>query len=445
MTTTLPRSFEWLNDLVAARLPTRPRLAQMFRHCFANTLATTLRPQPDGSTFVITGDIPAMWLRDSACQVRPYLALAPHDPQLADLIAGVIRRQVACVLLDPYANAFNETASGAHYNADDATDIPVDPQVWERKYELDSLCFVLQLAWLFWRATGRTDHFDAEFGRAAHIIVALFRREQHHATQSSYFFHRTGCPPSDTLAHGGQGAPVAETGLIWSGFRPSDDACELGYLIPANMFATVALGYLAEIAAGPLSDVALAAVAEVLRGEVEDGLRHYATTQHPDFGTIYAYETDGLGNYVLMDDAGVPSLLSLPYLGYCPASDPMYQHTRRWALSDANPYFYRGSAAAGIGSPHTPPGYVWPMALAMQALTTTDMDERTQLLDVLERTDAGTLLMHEGFNADDPTQFTRPWFAWANALFSELVLVDCGLLAPGGVRLAEVPPARSAG
>ena len=234
-----------------------------------------------------------------------------------------------------------------------------------------------------------------------------------------------------------------ETGL--PGFRPSDDACELGYLIPANMFATVALGYLAEIAAGPLSDVALAAVAELLRGEVEDGLRHYATTQHPDFGTIYAYETDGLGNYVLMDDAGVPSLLSLPYLGYCPASDPMYQHTRRWALSDANPYFYRGSAAAGIGSPHTPPGYVWPMALAMQALTSTDMDERTQLLDVLERTDAGTLLMHEGFHADDPTQFTRPWFAWANALFSELVLVECGLLAPGGVRLAEVPPARSAG
>jgi meiotically up-regulated gene 157 (Mug157) protein len=436
MSTPLPEAFRHLNELVAARLPERPKLAAMFARCFANTYETTLRPQPDGTTFVITGDIPAMWLRDSACQLRPYLALAAHDAALADMIAGVIRRQVAFVLLDPYANAFNEVPNDAHYSAADRSDIAIHPQVWERKYELDSLCFVLQLAWLFWQATGRTDHLDGEFARAAHAIMDLFRREQHRATESTYTFLRENCPPTDTLTHGGRGAPVAETGMIWSGFRPSDDACELGLFIPGNMFAAVALGYLAEIAAGPLADAELASRAQTMRAEVEDGLRRYATTQQPGFGTIYAYETDGFGNYVLMDDAGVPSLLSAPYLGFCAANDPIYQNTRRWALSEENPFFFSGSAATGIGSPHTPAPYIWPLGLAMQGLTASDPAERTELLAVLERTDAGTFLMHEGFHADDPAQFTRSWFAWANALFSELVLVECGLLAPGGVRLS---------
>lgn len=430
-----PKSFEWLGRQVAARLPDRPKLAEMFRRCFANTLETTVRPQPDGSTFVITGDIPAMWLRDSACQVRPYLALAPYDPALADLIAGVIRRQVDCILIDPYANAFNQTASGQHYNPADATDIPVDPRVWERKYELDSLCFPIQLAWLFWRATGRADHFDAAFSRAAHAILALFRREQRHPSESRYFFHRTGCPPADTLSHNGYGAPVAETGMIWSGFRPSDDACEYGYLIPANMFAVVILGYLAEIASSVLRDAALEQGALALRDAVERGIQTYAVTSHPEFGPIYAYETDGLGHYTLIDDAGVPSLISLPYLGYCSADDPIYRNTRRWALSAANPFFFSGTAAAGIGSPHTPPRYVWPIALAMQGLTAATTAERDRMLTLLERTDAGTLLMHEGFDADDPARFTRPWFAWANALFSELVLVSCQLLDPATARL----------
>ncbi|MFN8501909.1 glycoside hydrolase family 125 protein [Kouleothrix sp.] len=435
----LPASFDWLGRAVAARLPGRPRLAAMFRRCFANTLETTVRRQPDGSTFVITGDIPAMWLRDSACQLRPYLALAPHDPGLAALIAGAIRRQAELILLDPYANAFNEHPGGQHYNAADVTDLPLHPQVWERKYELDSLCFPIQLAWLLWRATGQTGHLDATFARAAHAIVALFRREQRHAAESRYFFQRTGCPPSDTLSHGGYGAPVAETGMIWSGFRPSDDACVYGYLIPANMFAVVVLGYLAEIARAVLRDSALADAALALRAEVEAGLRRHAVVEHAEYGPIYAYETDGLGSYTLMDDAGVPSLISLPYLGYCPADDPIYCNTRRWALSAANPYYYSGTAAAGIGSPHTPPGYVWPIALAMQGLTATSEAERQQMIDLLERTDAGTMLMHEGFDANDPAQYTRPWFAWANALFSELILVSCGLIDPTSGRLVIAP------
>lgn len=441
MTTSLPPTFAWLSAEVAVRLPGRPKLAQMFARCFANTLETTIRPQDDGSVFVITGDIPAMWLRDSACQVRPYLLLAPHDRALADMIAGVVRRQADFILLDPYANAFNATAGGQHYSAADQTDIPVHPQVWERKYELDSLCFPLQLAWLFWRATGRTDHLDATFQRAAEAILALFRREQRRVSGAGYFFRRTGCPPSDTLSHDGWGAPVAATGLIWSGFRPSDDACEYGYLIPANMFAVVVLGYLAEIAGSVWQNHALAGAALALRDEVQAGLARHATLERPGFGRIYAYETDGLGSYVLMDDAGTPSLLSLPYLGYCRPDDPIYLSTRRWALSAENPFFFSGVAAAGIGSPHTPPGYIWPMALAMQGLTSADRAEQAALLDTLARTDAGTLLMHEGFHADDPARFTRPWFAWANALFSELVLSYCGLIDPADGRLTIVPPA----
>lgn len=437
----LPSSFSWLSAEVAARLPERPKLAQMFARCFANTFETTLRPQADGSVFVITGDIPAMWLRDSACQVRPYLLLAPHDLAIADLIAGVIRRQAEFILLDPYANAFNETASDQHYSAADATDIPVHPQVWERKYELDSLCFPLQLAWLFWRATGRTGHLDATFRQVAGVIVGLFRREQRRAPGAGYFFRRENCPATDTLAHGGWGAPVAATGMIWSGFRPSDDACEYGYLLPANMFAAVVLGYLAEIAETVWADQALAREALALRDEVQAGLERHATVERPGFGPIYAYETDGLGGYVLMDDAGTPSLLSLPYLGYCRPDDPTYLNTRRWALSAENPFFFSGAAAAGIGSPHTPPGYIWPMALAMQGLTSADRSEQAALLDTLARTDAGTLLMHEGFHADDPSRFTRPWFAWANALFSELVLAYCGLIDSASGRLAVVPPA----
>ncbi len=427
MDATLPESMERLIAAVEAQLANRPRLARMFRLCFANTWQTTVRRLPDQTTFVITGDIPAMWLRDSTCQVRPYLRLAAGDPAMADMIAGLISRQCACILLDPYANAFNETPSDQHW-ADDETDAPANPWVWERKYEIDSLCFPIQLAYLFWQATGRTDHFDQRFYRAARAIVDLWTREQRHADASPYYFRRSDCPPSDTLSHDGRGAPVAETGMTWSGFRPSDDACVYGYLIPSNMFAVVVLGYLVEIVEAQGGDVVLRGDSLHLREQIEAGIRAHGTIAHPTYGTIYAYETDGLGQHTLMDDANVPSLLSLPYLGYCAPDDPIYLNTRRWILSDENPYFYRGAAAAGVGSPHTPPRYIWPIALAVQGLTSLDHAEQTLILETLERTDAGTFLMHEGFHADDPAQFTRPWFAWANAMFSEFVLAYCFLI-----------------
>jgi len=406
---------------VEAQLADRPKLARMFRLCFANTLQTTIRRMPDQSTFVITGDIPAMWLRDSTCQVRPYLRLAAGDPAMADLIAGLIRRQCACILLDPYANAFNEAPSDQHW-AEDATDAPPNPWVWERKYEIDSLCFPIQLAYLFWQASGRTDHFDQRFYQAARTIVDLWTREQRHAESSPYYFRRSDCPPSDTLSHDGRGAPVAVTGMTWSGFRPSDDACAYGYLIPSNMFVVVVLGYLAKIVQSHGGDPTLRDDALRLRDQVEAGIRAHGTVEHPTYGTIYAYEADGLGRHTLMDDANVPSLLSLPYLGYCAPDDPIYLNTRRWVLSNQNPYFYSGTAAAGVGSPHTPPRYIWHIGLAVQGLTALDRAEQARILETLERTDAGTFLMHEGFHADDPAQFTRPWFAWANAMFSEFVL-----------------------
>lgn len=422
-TTTLPRSVQRTIENVTRTLVHRPKLARMFAKCFANTLETTVKPQTDGTTFIITGDIPAMWLRDSAAQVRPYLSLAADDEELALLIRGVVQRQIKFINHDAYANAFNETANGARWDDGDLTEM--SDLVWERKYEVDSLCYPLQLAYLLWKATGDTTHFDGEFALAATRIVEVWRIEQQHEKLSNYSFHRPDSPPSDTLSHAGKGSPVAETGMTWSGFRPSDDACQYGYLIPANMFAVVVLGYLAEIARDVLDDDTLRREAITLRAEVDAGIRTYGIFEHPRHGRIYAYETDGFGNYNLMDDANVPSLLSLPYLGYCEPHDSIYLNTRRFILSADNPYFYSGRAAQGVGSPHTPDRYIWHIALAMQALTAHDASEKERILNALETTDGGTDLMHESFNADDPTRFTRPWFSWANSLFSELVIRYC--------------------
>ena len=411
----LPQSMQALIAQVAVAFPQYPRLPGMFAATFTNTFTTTLRPQPDGSVFVITGDIPAMWLRDSAAQVRPYLHLAKADPGFATLIAGVIARQMQFILIDPYANAFNESANSHCHNRDN-TDM--GPWVWERKYELDSLCAPIKLAFDLWQATGQVGHLDATFEQAARLIVATIRAEQNHET-SAYRFERFDCPVMDTLTNAGRGNPVACTGMSWSGFRPSDDACDYNYLIPSNMFAVVALDCLAQL---PLKDTVLRTAAKALSDEVRSGIELFGTVIHPKYGKIYAYEVDGLGNTNLMDDANVPSLLAMPHMGYCRADDPVYAATRAFVLSDENRYFFAGSAAKGIGSPHTPPGYIWPISLCIQGITSESYSEKLNLLEVLMRVDAGTGLMHEGFHNDDPTQFTRPWFAWANSMFAEIVI-----------------------
>src|SRR5699024_210654 len=235
----------------------------------------------------------------------------------------------------------------------------------------------------------------------------------------------------DTLSHDGQGAPVTYTGMTWSGFRPSDDACKYGYLIPANMFAAVVLKQLQEIATEIFNDSELAKQASDLAAEIDQGIQKYGKVEHPEYGTIYAYETDGLGNYNLMDDANVPSLLSMPYLGYCDIHDEIYQNTRKFLLSTSNPYYYEGKAAKGIGSPHTPEHYIWHIALAIQGMTAQTAEEKNEILALFKTTDAGENLMHEGFHVDDPKQYTRPWFSWANSMFSEFILHLNGIHVKG--------------
>ncbi|MFC5401526.1 glycoside hydrolase family 125 protein [Cohnella soli] len=416
--TQLPQALQRLFAEADEKLAGRPKLLAMFKRCFANTLETTTKRMGDGSTFVITGDIPAMWLRDSSAQVRHYVPLAAQDAELQRMIEGVVRRQMMYIGIDPYANAFNESANDQRLD-EDLTEL--NPWVWERKYEIDSLCYPIQLSYLYWKATERTELFDEQFRSALRRILQLWETEQRHGEMSLYRFQRFDCPPTDTLRNEGKGMPVNYTGMTWSGFRPSDDACVFGYLIPANMFASVALGYMAEIADVVYKDARLHQAALKLKEEIDFGIETYGTILHPKYGKMYAYETDGFGNYHLMDDANVPSLLSIPYLGYTSTDNQTYRNTRHFILSTDNPYYYEGKAASGIGSPHTPDRYIWHIALSMQGLTAEEPQESLQLLDTLLATDADTGFMHEGFHADDPKQFTRPWFAWSNSLFAEFV------------------------
>ncbi len=407
-----------------------PKRSETFARCLPNTLDTTVKLLGDGTSFVFTGDIPAMWLRDSSAQVNPYLALAGHDTDLRRLLSGLIRRQAMCLEVDPYANAFNETASGAGHTDDEPRQ---NPWVWERKFELDSLCYPVRLTHAYWQTTGDRAALDDTVHRMLYTVVRVMQTEQHHEERSGYRFTRPATHrvlETDTLVREGRGPASAYTGMVWSGFRPSDDACTYSYLLPANMMAVVALGQIGSLAREVFRDERLAGLAVGLRDEIETGIQRYGIVEHPRFGPIYAYEVDGLGRHLLMDDANVPSLLAIPYLGYRPAGDPIYQNTRRFILSDENPYHFTGSQARGVGSPHTPGRRVWPIALAIQGLTSSDANERRMLLEMLERTTAGTGVMHESFAVDDPSDFTRDWFAWANSLFAELVVLELGQKTP---------------
>lgn len=415
---------EWLFQQVSARLGEDSRLFQLFQNCYRNTLDTTVRMLPDGTTYVITGDIPAMWLRDSAAQMRPYLIQAKEDAVLRDMIAGLVKRQFRYLNIDCYANAFNETPNGACWAKDDTEE---NPWVWERKYEVDSLCYPVQLAWLLWKNTGCISHFDEEFQEGLGKILAVLEREQHHEEQSHYRFSRPDTYFQDTLSREGKGALVKSgTGMVWSGFRPSDDACVYGYHIPDNMFAVAALGYIEEICRKVLGNDRIQRRAAVLQQEIQKGIEAYGVTEREGFGKIYAYEADGFGQFLLMDDANVPSLLSMEYLGYVPKNRKTAENTRKFILSEGNPYYFKGEKGAGIGSLHTPPGYIWHISMAMEGLTAKTKEEKKAVLDRMAATDGGTGMMHEGFLTEDDQIFTRPWFSWANALFCELVLDYCG-------------------
>lgn len=395
-----------------------PAAADALAACLLRTWRTCLRHDGD-RVFVVTGDIPAMWLRDAAGQLRPYL-VAADDPEVADVLVGAGRRMSELVLVDPYANAFNDGPTDTH--PDEHDDPRPSPQVWERKYEVDSLASHLTFAYEVWRASGRTDHLDAAFVAAATTVLDLWETEQDHDRLSGYTFaRRDGEFAHDTLDRDGRGGPVARTGMTWSGFRPSDDRCRFGYLVPANAAAVVALEGLADLAVHGRVAAELGMRAERLATEIAAGIIGHGIIDGPD-GPVYAYEVDGLGGAVLMDDANVPSLLSLPYLGWTTPDDELYRRTRTLLLSPANPYWFNGAAGHGIGSPHTPQGHVWPISLCMQALTADGTQESRAVLDLVLSAWAGEPGMCESFHIDDPWVFTREWFCWADSLFAELAL-----------------------
>ncbi|WP_312104064.1 glycoside hydrolase family 125 protein [Lachnoclostridium sp.] len=421
------KAIEELFETVKQKLTGMEKVYMAFEKCFLNTITTTVKRLDDGSSYVITGDIPAMWLRDSTCQIRPYLVLAKKDLAIAQMIKGLIHRQFKYIRLDPYANAFNESANGHCWEQDECG---MGPWVWERKYEIDSLCFPIQLAWLYWKTTGDTSHFDKNFKNAIKVIMHTWKLEQNHEENSQYHFIRKNTFFKDTLSREGKGALVkSKIGLTWSGFRPSDDACTYGYLIPSNMFATVVLNYVEEIATEVLEDDSIAKEALLLRKEIGDGIEHYGIVNTEEFGRIYAYETDGYGQYNLMDDANVPSLLSIPYIGYVGKEEEVANNTRRFILSHANPYYFEGKMLSGIGSAHTLSNYVWHIAVAMEGLTSEKAEDKLQCINRIMNTLGEDLLMHEGIYADDAAIYTREWFAWANSLFAELVLDYCGIKA----------------
>ena len=404
-------------------LLTNERLRWMFANCFPNTLDTTVHYREDETgkpdTYVYTGDIPAMWLRDSGAQVWPYVQLCSSDPQLQRMIAGVIRRQFKLINIDPYANAFNVGPTGVH----NKTDFPeADPMVFERKWEIDSHCYPIRLAHHYWTTTGDTSVFDAEWVEAMHNIVKTLKEQQMKEGPGDYIFLRTTDRQLDTRCHVGRGNPVKPVGLIVSAFRPSDDATTFGFLIPSNFMAVTSLRKAAEILTAVNGERELAAECTALAGEVEEALQKYAVVEHPEFGKIYAFEVDGFGGCFLMDDANVPSLLAMPYLGDVERTDPIYENTRRFVWSEENPYFWRGSAGEGIGGPHIGVEMIWPMSIMMRAFTSEDDAEIRDCIVALMTTDAGTGFMHESFSRHDAANFTRPWFAWQNTLFGELIL-----------------------
>ena len=366
-------------------------------------LNKTLTRRENGSPFIITGDIPAMWLRDSTWQVAPLLK--SNHPEVIQLLTELSKTQVELFLIDPYANAFNPAPNGECWHKDFPNQ---SPWVFERKFELDSWASVLYLARMITEKYGRADHIDDAFKEALSVMINLAKIEQHHDPES-YIFKRNNGVPHDSLSHNGRGAPTAYTGMVYSAFRPSDDACVYGYLVPSNLF------FLNELELLP--DNLKSSETKDLSADIRKGIQKFAIIDGR-----YAYEVDGLGNALFMDDANIPSLLSLPLLGCISGEDESYKATRRFILSNKNPYYFSGSKASGLGSQHTPTGFVWPIALAVQALTDTSISKKLEALDLLEHTDAGTGNMHESFNVSNDKDFTRSWFSWADMTYVQLVL-----------------------
>jgi meiotically up-regulated gene 157 (Mug157) protein len=398
-------------------------LCWLFENCFPNTLDTTVfYDEPNGvpDTYVITGDINAMWLRDSSAQVWPYLTFIKNDEKLQRLVAGVIHRQAHCIIKDPYANAFYKDDNKVSEWKSDHTDMK--PGIHERKWEIDSLCYPIRLAHRYWEITGDKIPFDQTWKQSIELILNTFTAQQRKTDRGPYHFQRDTFTPTDTLSMGGYGAPVKPNGLICSMFRPSDDATTYPFLIPSNFFAVVSLKQAAVMIKQIFNDAELYEKLNMLASEVEQALQKHGIVNHPSFGKIYAFEVDGFGNSNLMDDANIPGLLSLPYLGSVNPDDPIYQNTRKFVLSTSNPFFYQGNSTSGIGGPHVgKPGMIWPLSIISRGLTSKNDAEIRLCINMLKNTHAQTGFMHESFQKNNPADFTRKWFAWANTIFGEFL------------------------
>lgn len=388
----------------------------IFENCFLNTLDTTCQFEDDGSVFVITGDIPAMWLRDSAAQVMQYLHFV-DDENVRALIKGVIKKQMDFIIRDTYANAFMRDATGvSEWDGKYLTD-RWGKLVWERKFELDSLCYPLFLSCKYYEKTQDESIFTKEFLWAFEQIKRTIDIERKHSELSTYFC-RFWCK---TDVVGKNNNPDSEKGLVWSGYRPSDDKCEYPYHIPDNMFL-VSVAYKLTKIFKKIGQDDYSEYCEKLVSKLVPLIEKYGVVEVEGVGKIYVSETDCLGSWHADDDANIPSLLSIPYLEYPFIDEKIYENTRKYVLSNRNKYYYSGKILQGIGSPHTPKNRVWALSLAMQGITSKDKDEIINCFNMLITSTDGTGFMHEGIDADDVSKYSRPWFAWANSLFSYFVL-----------------------
>eukprot|EP01112_Ceratiomyxa_fruticulosa_P012174 TRINITY_DN335_c0_g2_i5.p1 TRINITY_DN335_c0_g2~~TRINITY_DN335_c0_g2_i5.p1 ORF type:complete len:474 (-),score=85.65 TRINITY_DN335_c0_g2_i5:187-1608(-) len=421
-----------LIDQISAKMVDQD-LATIFQNCYPNTLDTTVTHfVPKGEdglpdTFVITGDIQAMWLRDSTNQVIVYMPYAKQDPNLQTMLLGVVYRQAKSILIDSYANAFNLDNTTQSPWMSDRRIPPMTLPLHEGKYELDSLCAFLKLSYSYWNETQDPSPFQNLIWQTAVQkavnTIQIQQKDSWEDKNPEYFFQRETSAPTDTLMHG-VGIPSKRTGMSKSPFRPSDDAATLPFPIAANSMAVVSLKRISQIFSnnGPAPNPGLFQQIISLANEIEDGIRKFGIINHVNFGQIYAFEVDGFGNTYVMDDANIPSLLSLPYLGWCEKDDPLYLNTRKVLLSPDNPYWCKGSAGSGIGGPHIGLGWIWPMSIITQAETSTNDDEILGCLELLKNSTAGTGFMHESFWKEDVDNFTRSWFAWANSHFGNLIL-----------------------
>lgn len=363
---------------ITAGTPQLEQVVSTYSHA-ADVNAACFSQTADHTTYVSTGDIDAMWLRDSSVQAMSYL----RDRKL---VRGVIARQERMIALNPYANAFRR-----------------DYGVAEEKFELDSLAYPVRLVDHYAKATGDSAIFNTHLHGELMVVLRTFAREQDHQMLSSY--HRNEHPINSNI------------GLIWSAYRPSDEPQAFNYNIPENMFAAVTLRTMADIFATRYHDDQSAHRADSMADRIESAMAEYAEFD-TRLGRIYAYEIDGLGHAKFMDDANVPSLLAMPLLDF-PYDRAAYANTRKFVLSPSNPYYFRGRFAAGVGSSHTPARFVWPMSLVVEYRTSNVQSERTRVVRELSRSGAGDGALHESFYVDDPKRFTRPKFGWVNALFDQ--------------------------